>query len=171
MVVLLCILASFLNGKQYRTDEFGSYDAKFTWNFSVCTCIYNLHVLATYQFSSGVKIIFRSFRIAEENSVAHNVECRELYCVKVSIMMTFEVNKSHPKLYHLRRSGFKYKYIPLARTHARTHQVLQNLHELEIPVQDTCESLDIQMLSSTWNETDYRFDMGKMTNGARNEIR
>jgi hypothetical protein len=120
MVVLLCILASFLNGKQYRTDEFGSYDAKFTWNFSVCTCIYNLHVLATYQFSSGVKIIFRSFRIAEENSVAHNVECRELYCVKVSIMMTFEVNKSHPKLYHLRRSGFKYKYIPLARTHAHT---------------------------------------------------
>jgi hypothetical protein len=43
----------------------------------------------------------------------------------------------------------------------------QNLHEYKIHIQDMCESVYMQMLSSVWNETDYRFDMRRITvNGA-----
>jgi len=35
----------------------------------------------------------------------------------------------------------------------------QNLHKLRIAFEITCESVDMRMLSSVWNENDYLFDV------------
>jgi hypothetical protein len=40
----------------------------------------------------------------------------------------------------------------------------QYLHELRICLQDACVSVEMQMLSSVWNEIDYSFD--RITSGA-----
>jgi len=45
-----------------------------------------------------------------------------------------------------------------------------NLYELRISIRDDCKSVDMQILSTVCDETDHRFDMRGIANGAHNEI-
>jgi hypothetical protein len=46
-----------------------------------------------------------------------------------------------------------------------------NLHEVKINIQDACESVNMQMLCTVWNEIHYHFDMCKITKEAHIEIK
>jgi hypothetical protein len=46
----------------------------------------------------------------------------------------------------------------------------QNLHELKIYIWGACESVDMQLLSSVWNEIDDNFDVCSITKVAYIEI-
>jgi kynureninase len=45
------------------------------------------------------------------------------------------------------------------------------IHKLKIRIGDACESDDMQMLSSVWNETGYHFDVCRITNCVHSKIR
>jgi hypothetical protein len=49
--------------------------------------------------------------------------------------------------------------------------MLQNLYELKTRNRDARESVDMRALSNVWNETEYRFDVYRITNGAHSEIK
>jgi len=46
----------------------------------------------------------------------------------------------------------------------------QHLQELKIRICDVCELVDMQVLSSVWNETDYRLDVCRITSWAHIHI-
>jgi len=51
-----------------------------------------------------------------------------------------------------------------------TLPILKSPHELKIRIRDVCESVDMQLLSSVWNETGYHSDACGITNGAHTDI-
>jgi hypothetical protein len=45
-------------------------------------------------------------------------------------------------------------------------KVSQNLHEFKICIQEACESVDMHVLSSVWNQIDYPFHVHGIISGA-----
>jgi hypothetical protein len=73
--------------------------------------------------------------------------------------------------YRLRPETFEYTLILKILPTIPSPQMPQYLQELKIPIQDSCELVDMLMLSNVWSKITDSSDVCSITNGTHIEIR